>query len=64
MNGALVPPNPYAQTLGIMNSPQNQVMWETTKGFAVGDQRFINTAGAEKDASLDEYIKPFKGIED
>lgn len=63
MNGALVPPNPYAQTLGIMKSPQNQVIWESTEGFAVGDQRFINCSGAETDKSLDSYIAPFEGIE-
>lgn len=63
MNGALVPPNSYAQTFGIMKSPQNQVMWETTSEFAVGDQRFINANGAEKDKTLDEFIKPFDGIE-
>lgn len=63
MNGALVPPNSYAQTFGIMKSPQNQVMWETTEDFAVGDQRFVNANGAEQDASLDEYIKPFESIE-
>lgn len=63
MNGALVPPNSFAQTFGIMKSPQNQVMWETTKDFAVGDQRFINANNAEKDAKLDEYIRPFESIE-
>lgn len=63
MNGALVPPNSFAQTFGIMRSPQNQVIWETTEEFAVGDQRFVNANGAEKDASLDEFIKPFEGIE-
>jgi hypothetical protein len=63
MNGALVPPNSYAQTFGIMKSPQNQVMWETTEEFAVGDQRFVNANGAEKDATLDEFIRPFETIE-
>jgi hypothetical protein len=64
LNGALVPPNSFAQTFSIMNSPQNQVMWETTEDHAVGDQRFINASGAEKDSSLDEIIKPFTSIED
>ena len=63
MNGPLVPPNSFAQTFGIMKSPQNQVMWETTKGFAVGDQRFINASGAEEDASLDSIIQPFSEID-
>ena len=63
MNGPLVPPNPFAQTLGIIKSPQNQVMWESTEKFAVGDQRFINANGAETDASLDKIIVPFEGID-
>lgn len=63
MNGALVPPNSYAQTFGIMTSPQNQVIWETTEDFPVGDQRFVNANGAEKDASLDEFIRPFEGMD-
>lgn len=64
LNGALVPPNSFAQTFSIMNSPQNQVMWETTEEHAVGDQRFINASGAEKDSSLDAIIKPFVSIEE
>jgi hypothetical protein len=64
MNGALVPPNSFAQTLSIMRSPQNQVMWESTEDFAVGDQRFINANEAEKDASLDAIIAPFVGIDE
>jgi hypothetical protein len=64
LNGPLVPPNSFAQTFSIMRSPQNQVMWETTEKFAVGDQRFINAEGAEKDATLDKIIQPFRSIED
>jgi hypothetical protein len=63
MNGPLVPPNSFAQTFSIMRSPQNQVMWETTEAFAVGDQRFINAAGAETNTSLDKIIQPFTEID-
>jgi hypothetical protein len=63
LNGPLVPPNSFAQTFGISKCPQNQVMWETTEKFAVGDQRFIDAQGAEKDASLDKIIQPFVGID-
>jgi len=63
LNGPLVPPNSFAQTLSIMRSPQDQVIWETTEKFAVGDQRFINAQGAESDASLDAVIQPFRGID-
>lgn len=63
MNGPLVPPNSYAQTFGNMNGPQDQIIWETTEKFAVGDQRFINAQGAENDASLDKIIQPFTEID-
>lgn len=63
MNGPLVPPNSFAQTFSIGRCPQNQVMWETTEAYAVGDQRFINASGAEKDASLDKIIQPFTEID-
>lgn len=63
MNGPLVPSNSFAQTFGNMNGPQDQIIWETTEKFPVGDQRFINAAGAESDASLDEIIQPFTEID-
>lgn len=63
MNGPLVPSNSFAQTFGNMNGPQDQILWETTEKFAVGDQRFINAAGAENDASLDKIIQPFTEID-
>lgn len=63
MNGPLVPSNSFAQTFGNMNGPQDQIIWETTEKFSVGDQRFINAAGAEKDSSLDQIIQPFTGID-
>ena len=62
-NGALVPPNSYAQTLNIMESQQIQVLWETTPEYPVGDFRFINVTKSGKDKSLDKVIKPFKGLD-
>lgn len=63
MNGPLVPSNSFAQTFGNMNGPQDQIIWETTEKFPVGDQRFINAAGSEKDSSLDKIIQPFTEID-
>lgn len=62
INGALTPPNSYATSLNIHESPQVQVMWETTKKHAVGDTRMINAAGSSKDENLDKIIKPFTGL--
>lgn len=62
-NGALTPPNGYAQSLNIMESQQIQVMFETTPEHAVGDFRFIRVEGYEKRSALDKIIQPFKGLE-
>lgn len=64
-NGALVPPNSFAQSLNIMESQQIQVVFETTPNFAVGDFRFINVTASNstKDKSLDSIIEPFKGLD-
>lgn len=62
INGALTPPNSYATSLNIHESPQVQVMWESTKKHAVGDTRMINAAGSSSDKELDKIIKPFTGL--
>ena len=62
LNGALTPPNSYAQSLNIMEAPQIQVMWESVPDYPVGDFRMINVSGSEKDKSLDKIIKPFSGL--
>jgi len=58
-NGALVPPNGFAQSLNIMESQLVQVMWESTGSYAVGDVRFINVTTETKNKTLDSIIKPF-----
>ena len=63
VNGALVPPNGYAQTLNIMESQQIQVLFETTPQHAVGDLRFINVTHSSKDKELDKIVKPFPGLD-
>ncbi len=58
-NGALVPPNGFAQSLNIMEAPQTQVLWETTKEYPVGDFRFIAASKSGKDSK----IKAFESLE-
>lgn len=62
VNGPGTPPDPFAESLNIMEGPQDQVMFETTKEYAVGDLRFIDMAGTATDKSLDEIIEPWKGL--
>jgi hypothetical protein len=59
-NGALVPPGGFAQSLNIMEAPQTQVIWETTKAYPVGDFRFITVDQNIKDSQ----IKAFEGLDD
>jgi len=59
INGALTPPNSYANSLGIMESSQIQVMWESTKEYPVGDIRFIDVTETGDKAKLDLIIQPF-----
>lgn len=61
-NGALVPPNGFAQSINVVECQQIQIMWESTKKFAVGDFRFINVTDTEASEELDAIIKPFEDL--
>lgn len=62
VNGALTPPNSFAQSLNIMEAPQVQVMWEATPKHPVGDFRLIDVSDSRDDKALDKIIQPFKGL--
>lgn len=62
LNGALTPPNSYAQSLNIMEAPQVQVMWEAVPEHPVGDFRMIDVSRSSNDKTLDKVIQPFKGL--
>lgn len=63
INGALVPPDHFAASLGRFASASGQWIFEQCEQFAVGDSRFIRV-GVEhdRDASLDDIIKPWSGF--
>lgn len=63
VNGALTPPNGFANTIGIMENPQIQMMWESTESKAVGDVRMITVNGANKNPELEKIIKPFVDLD-
>lgn len=62
LNGALVPPNSYAQSINITEAPQVQVLWEATRDYPVGDVRLIDVRGSENLKELDKIVQPFKGL--
>jgi UDP-2,3-diacylglucosamine pyrophosphatase LpxH len=63
VNGALTPPNAFAQSLNIMESRQTQVMWESTPERAVGDTRIIDVTNDPDTPDLDSIIQPFPGLD-
>jgi predicted phosphodiesterase len=59
-NGALIPPDDFAVSIGILESPCGQLLFESVEGYPVGDTRFIRVGITEdNDASLDKIIKPW-----
>ncbi|MDE2425750.1 MAG: metallophosphoesterase [Elusimicrobia bacterium] len=62
-NGCLLPPDPYSVSLGGLENVRGQFIWESVKGHAVGDSRFIRVdQNMTKDKSLDKIIMPFNGF--
>lgn len=62
-NGALIPPDEFAVSIGIMESQTGQLLFESVPEFAVGDTRFIRVGEKQdNDAELDKIIKPFESL--
>ena len=62
-NGALLPSDQYAGSIGIFETKCGQWLFETVDGYPVGDSRFLQVdSTTDKDASLDSIIQPFKGF--
>ena len=62
-NSCLIPPDPFARSIGITSSSCGQWLFESVKGHIVGDARFIEVDfSTDKDASLDAIIQPYKGL--
>jgi hypothetical protein len=58
-NGCLLPPDAYAQSIGIDATACGQWMWESVPGHIVGDSRYISVdETVDEDESLDEIISP------
>jgi len=58
-NGMLVPPDGHARTMGYIDKPTGQWIWESVRGHVVGDSRFVRV-GPEQDAdeTLDRVLEP------
>lgn len=60
-NGCLVPPDPFAVSIGAPDVTCGQYLFESTPDHIVGDQRFIDVDDADKDAGFNRFVKPFAG---
>jgi predicted phosphodiesterase len=57
-NGALVPVDEYAVSIGLMETTSGQYMFESTPGFPVGDCRYIKVGlDDDKNKELNNVIK-------
>jgi hypothetical protein len=62
-NGALIPPDHFAVSIGIPESVCGQWLWESVPGTPVCDVRFIRVS-TQDDANgkLDQIIRPWPGL--
>lgn len=62
-NGALIEPDQYAVSIGIIETQTGQFLFESFPGYAVGDSRFIRVGRKEdQDKSLDAIIEPWRSL--
>lgn len=62
-NGALIPPDSFAGSIGLHDAVCGQTLWESVPGYILGDYRFLKVdEQTDKDASLEKVIRPFKGF--
>lgn len=62
-NGCLIPPDAYAQSIGVHDTACGQWIWESVEDHLVGDTRFaVVDSYTDKDAKLDKIITPFTGF--
>lgn len=64
-NAALVPPDPFAVSMGAFEAQCGQILWESAEDYdkVVGDVRFITVGEKQdRDKSLVEIIRPWEGF--
>ena len=63
-NGAMVPVDEYAVSIGMMESSCGQYLFESVEDHIFGDSRFIKVSEEQdKDASLDTIISPWDSFD-
>lgn len=59
INGCMSGTDPFAQSIGIFSNNPTQVIFETTKAYAVGDLRMVQLKAADDDKALDKIVQPY-----
>lgn len=62
-NGALVPSDEFAVSIGLLENSCGQFIFESVKDYPVGDMRFVRVSQKDdQDKELDSIIKKFSGL--
>lgn len=61
-NGCLVPPDPFALSIGSPDVTCGQYIFESTPGYICGDQRFVTVDDADNQPKYNSIITPFTGL--
>lgn len=62
-NGALIEPDQYAVSIGIIETQTGQMLFESFPGYAIGDTRYVRVGTKEdNDKSLDKIIQPWSEL--
>lgn len=62
-NGALIPPDSYANSIGIHKTKNSQQLFESVHDHIVGDNRKLEVDHkTDEDSSLDSIIQPYVGL--
>lgn len=61
-NGCLVPPDSYALSIGIPDATNGQYLFESTKDYVCGDQRFVRVNDADTNPEYNRVITPYEGL--
>lgn len=62
-NGALVPSDEFAVSIGLLENTCGQMLFESVPGYPVGDMRFIKVSQEDdENKELDKIIQKFTGL--
>lgn len=62
-NGALIPQDSFAVSIGLLETKCGQWIWESVPGFPVGDSRFVKVDQShDQNPRFDKIIRPWESL--